>query len=330
MGKALRTGALLVGIAAAIGALTWLELRPEAARISGFVEADQIRTGSRVGGRVERVDVAEGDRVRVGQVLVELAPFDLLERLERARADLAAQRAERDEVVAGPRAGEVQAARARVDLALAKLTLAEQDSRRVERLASQDVASRQRRDEAAAGLRAARATVAAERESLALLEEGSRTEDVARAEARVRAAEANVQAIERQIAELRIVASVDGVVEALDLRPGDLVGAGVPVVSILDNSRLWVRAYVPESRLGLRIGDRARVAVDAYPGESFAGRVTFIATEAEFTPSNVQTPEERTKQVFRIKVDLEEGVGRLRPGMAADLWFEGPDRDGGA
>jgi multidrug resistance efflux pump len=89
-------------------------------------------------------------------------------------------------------------------------------------------------------------------------------------------------------------------------------------MSMLDTGGLWVRAYLPENR-HLELGQKVAVSVDAYPGESFGAEVTFISRQAEFTPSNVQTPEERSKQVFRIKVTLLEGLDRLRPGMAADV-----------
>ena len=110
------------------------------------------------------------------------------------------------------------------------------------------------------------------------------------------------------------------------MRPGDLVGANAPALSLLDPSRLWVRAYVPEGRLRLVIGQEVTLRVDPFPDETFRGRVSFIARDAEFTPGNVQTPEERSKQVFRIKVDLLDGFDRLRPGMSADVMLDDADR----
>ena len=95
-----------------------------------------------------------------------------------------------------------------------------------------------------------------------------------------------------------------------------------PVMSLVDMERLWVRAYVPENQLGIREGDRVTVSVDSYPDKSFAAHISFISRTAEFTPGNVQTPEDRSKQVVRIKVTLDEGLDRLRPGMAADIWFD--------
>ena len=91
---------------------------------------------------------------------------------------------------------------------------------------------------------------------------------------------------------------------------------------MIDHRRLWVRAYVPQNRLDVQLGQACYVTVDSYPDERFAAEITYIAQQAEFTPSNVQTPEERSKQVFRIKVTLREGLDRLRAGMAADVWLE--------
>jgi multidrug resistance efflux pump len=127
--------------------------------------------------------------------------------------------------------------------------------------------------------------------------------------------------------ELTVVSPCDCVVESIDLRPGDLVARDAPSVALLDLSRLWVRAYVPESRLGqVKNEHKVFVEVDSFPDERFAGHVSFISREGEFTPKNIQTPEERSKQVFRIKVLLDEGMDRLRIGMAADVLLDEADR----
>jgi multidrug resistance efflux pump len=186
------------------------------------------------------------------------------------------------------------------------------------------------------------------RENLALLEAGTRDEQIAQAEARleeatqawqlmvngyrkeeiaaakaaVDTAEAGLAAINRQIEELRVTAPVNGVVEAVDLEPGDLVTANAPMVSLMDTSDLWVRAYLPEDELNISVGQEVRVTVDSYREREFTGQITFIARQAEFTPGNVQTPEERSKQVFRAKVTLLDGQSDLRPGMAADVWLD--------
>jgi multidrug resistance efflux pump len=154
-----------------------------------------------------------------------------------------------------------------------------------------------------------------------LLVKGSRTEDIDEAKAAADAADAAVAAVDRQIEELVVRAPSDGVVDAVELRPGDLVAPNAPVLTIVDGARLWVRAYVPENRLDVQIGQELEVSVDSFPGRRFKAHVTFVAREAEFTPGNVQTPDERSKQVFRVKVEFGEGRDVLRPGMSADVWL---------
>ena len=149
---------------------------------------------------------------------------------------------------------------------------------------------------------------------------GYRQEEVAQAKAKVEAAEGALAAIQAQLRELQIVAPVNGVVESLELRPGDLTAPGGPVMSMMESEELWVRAYLPEN-LQLEVGQSVPVTVDAFSDE-FAGTVTYISRQAEFTPSNVQTPEERSKQVFRIKVAIRDESKRLRPGMSADVWLK--------
>src|SRR6185503_11878163 len=241
----------------------------------------------------------------------------------------------------GPRPQELETARAQLGLAQAELELAEIENQRAVKLFQDNVDSREVLDRTANELKTAQAAVRVRREELGLLEEGTRQEDIQEAKAQLdeadqalklkqlgfrkediaysravmTAAEAKLRAIEKQIEELSIRAPVKGTVEAVELQPGDLVAINAPVLSILDGGRLWVRAYVPENRLNVQLGQKVPVFVDSFPGEEFSGRISFIAREAEFTPVNVQTQEERSKQVFRIKVLLEEGKERLRPGM---------------
>lgn len=368
---------LLALVAAALAAPLFVgQLVHEPQVVSGFVEADEIRVGSLVGGRVAAVRVEEGQRVTKGQALLELEPFDLEEERALAAAEVAQARAvldelragsrpeaiaqaaaRRDELAAqleelenGPRAQEIEVGRASVELARARLELSDLEAARAESLVASDALSRELRDRAITNQRVAGAELSAAQASLGLLEEGTRPEAIAGARARlaqaeeawkeavagpraeeiaaasaaVDAAAARLAAAERRLAETRVAAPVDGVVEAVDLQPGDLVAAGAPVLSLMDGSRLWVRAYVPEDRLDLRVGQTLEVGVDSFPGERFEGRLSFVARQAEFTPGNVQTPDERAKQVFRVHVDLVEGLDRLRPGMAADVYLGDP------
>jgi multidrug resistance efflux pump len=311
-----------LGLGVLLVALRCSQERHEPFRVSGFLEADEIQVGSRVGGRVAKVHVDEGSRVAAGDVLVELEPFDLLERRAELEARARALAARLDELRAGPRRQEIEAARARLDAARAALALAELDEQRTRSLVEDAIRSREALDRSQAVLESARADVRASQEELDLLEEGSRKEDVAAAEAELEAARAALRALERSIDELTVRSPAAAVVEACRLEPGDLVAPGAPMLSLRDASELRVRAYVPQDRLSFALGAPAAVSVDAHPGRRFRARVTFIAPAGEFTPSNVQTPEERSQVVVRVRVTLDEGLELLRPGIAADVWFE--------
>lgn len=361
---------------AALAVLLWTQQRREPFFVSGFIEADDIRLGSRIGGRVERVLVQEGATVTAGQALITLEPYDLRERLaeaqallasreaalsrlqtgfrreeiERARATRARYQAVLDRLVAGKRPLEISMLEHKLAMAEAEMRDAQREFERVRPLAERGEAAQNELERARYALEARRAAVALARDelalaregtrreeiaeaqamlaeaaaSLALLEAGSRAEDVAQAQAEVEAARSEVAARQRQLDELVIAAPRDARVEALDLQPGDLIAPHAPVISLIDPRSLYVRAYVPENRLNIALGQRVWLRVDSLAGRYFPARIAYISSQAEFTPSNVQTPEERSKQVFRIKAVLEDGHDLLRAGMSADVLFEAP------
>ena len=313
---------LLLALLGLLAALRWSQQRSEPFRVSGFLEADEIRVGSRVGGRVARMHVDEGSLVEAGAVLVELEPYDLLERRAELSARVHALEARLAELRAGPRKQEIEAARAQLAAAVAARSLAELDEARTRSLVEEAIQSRATLDRSQAVLGSTRANVRAAEEELGLLEEGTRQEELSKAEAELEAAQASMRALERSIDELVVRAPSAAVVEACELEPGDLVAPGAPVVVLRETSALRVRAYVPQDHLAFTVGAAAWVTVDAFPGRRFRAHVDFIAPRAEFTPNNVQTPEERSQVVVRVRVTLEEGQDLLRPGVSADVWFE--------
>ena len=358
-----------------VALLVFSQWRQPPAKVSGYIEADDMRLGSRVGGRVAEVLVQEGQTVAAGAVLVRLEAYDLGERQQQAEAEHAsrcavlkrlqsgfrveeiAQAAARVERLTqkvkrledGPRPEEIAAARSRQKLAQAQLDRAKLTydrnaalfrtesgavtrdimDRSTEELKVAEAAKETRDQELLLlekGTRAeeiaeAKAELTEAEQAWLLTKNGSRAEDIEQAQAAVAAAKAALDAILTQWADLEVKSPVGGIVDAVDLQPGDLVAPSAPVLSVIDTSRLWVRAYVPENRLQVKLGDQLPVTVDSFPSERFTGEVTYISRQAEFTPSNVQTPDERSKQVFRIKVTLKTGADKLRPGMAADVWL---------
>ena len=366
--------AALVAVAAFAVALSgfWWPWRDAGARtVSGTIEAHEILVGSKMGGRVAKVHVREGDRVKPGQVLLELERDEMEARKADAAAAVAQAQAIFDQLLAGsrpeeiararamaraaqqtlagvktwPRPEEVAQARAEVAAAEADLAFAEAQYRRFEDLFTDGAISAAERDNARSRRDADRAKVASLRERLRALETGSRPEDIGAAEGRfkeaeaartlvekgpreeeirqaraaLQAARARLQVIEAQLAEMVVVSPADAVVEVFDARPGNLVAPNKPLATLIE-PELWVRVYVPESQIGrLRLGQEVAVRVDSFPGRRFRGVVEQINRRAEFTPRNVQTPEERVNQVFGVKVRLDNREGLLRAGMAADV-----------
>ena len=271
--------------------------------LSGAIEARDVEVGSLLGGRVAAVHVEEGSAVVAGQPIVTFET-DLVDAQVREQEAVAAQAAATlARVLKGPRSEEVARAKAEWDNA-------ERERRRLEALRKEGIVARQEYDDAAT-----KAEVA--RKSYEELERGSRAEDVAAAQAALDREQQRLRYVKRQREEALVKAPATGIVQSLDLRPGDLVPANRPVATILEPAQLWVRVYVPEPRLGLvRVGQAAAVTVDTFPGREFRGRVVEIRDRAEYTPRNIQTVEQRSEQVFGVKVAIDPAP-ELKPGMAA-------------
>ncbi|HET9529362.1 MAG TPA: efflux RND transporter periplasmic adaptor subunit [Blastocatellia bacterium] len=268
------------------------------------------------------------------------------EEIAAARAQAQAARAALEQARRGPRQQEIDTARADLNAAEADFEVARLSFQRIEQLAQNGVVSRQDYDNARAAFDRARARREAARQRLDLLLAGTRSEEIERAEREYQQAEANrllvergprkeeiaaaraeleraraaLQQIETQQAELEVRSPADAFVEVLEVRPGDLINPGSTVATLVEVDRLWVQVYVPEPELGhVQLGKDVSVKVDTFEDESFTGRIEQIANRGEFTPRNVQTREERTHQVFAVRVRLENGSERLRAGMAADV-----------
>jgi HlyD family secretion protein len=165
----------------------------------------------------------------------------------------------------------------------------------------------------------AEAQVAAAQAALDELEAGPTAEEVAIAEAGVRQAEAAVRLVDAQIAQLTLTAPMDGIVTSRSAQVGETATAGAPLLTIANLDEVTLVIYVPENRVGqVRLGQEVEVQVDSFPSQVFAGHVTNIAGEAEFTPRNVQTQEERVNLVFAVKVSIPNADQQLKPGMPAD------------
>jgi multidrug resistance efflux pump len=276
--------------------------------VSGTIETDEVHVASRYGGRVVTISAQEGDTLKAGQMIIELEATELKARRNQAAALLT-------ELEAGPRKEEIEAARSEWEAQKAELEFARVDAERAKGLYQQKAVSETDRDRAVSRAQVLEKSVAAAKSRYDLLLAGTRPERIAQARAQL-------AEIDTQIGEMRIVAPGDSVLEVLHVKVGDVLAPNREVATLLLPQHIWVRVFVPEPWLGhIKLHDAVNVRVDSFPNKDFSGTVEQIGSAAEFTPRNVQTVDERIKQVFGIKVRLDNREGQLRAGMSADVIF---------
>jgi HlyD family secretion protein len=283
---------------------------------SGHVEATEVRLSSKVAGHVEAIRVEEGDKVTAGQEIARIDTTDVRLVLDAAVAERAQADAERRLKVAGSRKEDIAEAEAQVQRAQADLRGAQEDLERMEKLLASGSGTDKSRDDARTRRDMAAANLEAARERRRKLSAGSRPEEIDSATARVAAADAKIAQLKQQIADAVIASPVDGVVTEKLAENGELLTRGTGLVVVTELARPWLTIYVPEPDLGrVRLGQEAEVTTDA--GQKRTGRVTYVSSQAEFTPKNVQTPDERAKLVYKIKIGLDNADGLFKPGMPA-------------
>ena len=290
-----------------------------------------MRVAPEVGGRVTELAVGEGDRVQVGAVIARLDTADTQLAIQRAKADREQAAAGLRLLQAGARpeeirqaAAEVQTAEADSNAAEAELQSATADLERFEALLKSNSGSQKQRDDAATRRAVAAARLAASRqraraagEALARLKAGARVDEIAAARAKVAAADAQMSALEKDLADAVLTSPVAGIVTLKLIDAGEVVAPRTPVVVVTDLDRAWANVYVDEPVVPrLKLGQKMVLITDA--GHRLDGTITFISPKAEFTPRNVQTAEERSRLVYRIKVTTDNREGILKSGMPVE------------
>jgi len=314
------------------------DARPAPLEASGTVEATEADLGFQIPGRIEFVTPREGDDVAAGAELAALDRTELGALRDAAAAQLGMAEARLRELERGSRRQEVASAEAAVVAARQREDEASTDAERARRLHEGGAISRQAleaRETAHATTRAAR--IQAE-QALALTREGPRTETREAQRAQVEQARAQLDRTEATLAQAAIRAPFAGRITVRHREHGEVVSPGAPVLTLLDRGDRWVRIYVPEDRMGrVFIGQGAEIRSDTWPERRYAGTVVFLSSEAEFTPRNVQTPEERTRLVYAVKVRITGDPDfDLKPGIPADVRLieegsaqEGAEDEGG-
>lgn len=252
--------------------------------VSGTIEVDEVHVGPRSGGRVEKIFAQEGDKLTPGQTIVSLDAAEL-----KARRELAA--------------AQINSAIHDAEAQNAQLEFMRDDALRQQDLLKRKVVSPSDAERTASVARAQEKIVEA-------------------AKMRVVQARAQLADIDAQLAEMQVKAPTDSILEVLSVKVGDVLAPNREVATLILPQHLWVRVFVPEPWLGLiKVGDPVHLRVDSFPGKDFDGTVEQVNRQAEFTPRNVQTVEDRIRQVYGVKIRLPNNEDKLRAGMSADVVF---------
>ncbi|MGC8503661.1 MAG: efflux RND transporter periplasmic adaptor subunit [Acidithiobacillus sp.] len=327
--KKKRAAAAVLVLAIGAGAAYWFT-RPHApsnvVTIYGNIDIRQVQAAFDDNGRILDLKVQEGDRVKKGQLLAELDPVRFQDAVAKDQGQVAAQEQVLARLLAGSRPEEIAEARAEAAAAQATLANAEITWQRQQSLAAEQYVPKQSLDNAAAALKTARANLDHAQQALILAIKGPRKEDIAAARHQLQADQAALSLAQRELVDSKLYAPEEGVVQDRILEPGDMVNPQTPVFTLALDNPVWVRAYLPEKALGqVRLGMKAWIESDSFPGKRFPGWVGFISPTAEFTPKTVETTELRTELSYRVRVYACNPEHRLRLGMPVTV--EIPLRD---
>jgi len=290
-------------------------------RASGHIEATEIRLAAKVGGRLLEAPLEEGHTVSAGELVARFETIDAEHQLAQARATVEGADAQLRLLLAGSRAEDLRRTEEQMAQAQAELDAARRDLERLSGLADRGSATEKSRDDAATRQEVAERSVAATRAQLDKLVAGPRRQEIEAARAQRAAAEAMVSAVEQQIVDGTVLTPTAGVITTRVAEPGEVLPPGATLAVLTDLARPWLTVWIDEPSLSrVTLGQRVSVRVDG-SDRDFEGTVSFISPVAEFTPKNVQTPDERAKLVFRIKVQLANPEGIFKPGMPADAYF---------
>lgn len=299
------------------------EKAAEPLQATGTIEATSVELSAKVAGTIAAFRVEEGDAVSRGELVAELSRSDLVAQRERdAMAVLIAENRLR-ELLSGPREQEKEIAAAEVRIAEANFQKAKADLERRQLLFEQGAVTQEELERYRIGLEVAQSQLQAARARLSLLEAGSRPEAIAAARAEVERSRAALKATDAMLQDLKVYSPISGVVVAKNYSEGEYVQAGASLATIADLSHLWIKVYVATDDLPrVRLGQRVRFTVSGDPAV-YQGVVTWISSKGEYTPKSVQTKRERANVVFAMKIGIDDEKGRLKPGMPADVVFDG-------
>ena len=315
---------LLIVVLAAVAALiVYAVTRPSGQgdhiRVSGNIEVTQVQLSFRLAGWVRERPVDEGYVVKPGDLVAALDPTELQADARQRQGAAEAAEFALAALVAGSRPEEIAAAKATVERAAAEVGFWQAEVARQSKLVETGAVSATQLDTSRMSLNVAKATESETQQRYELVRQGPRQEDIDQARGRTKEARQALAVAQTHLDYATLASPLPGVVLSKNVEPGEFVAAGTPIVTIGNLQDMWLRAYIGGTDLGkVKLGQAVKVYTDSFPQKAYAGKVTFISSEAEFTPKTVQTNKERVKLVYRIKITIDNPNMELKPGMPAD------------
>jgi HlyD family secretion protein len=333
---------IVLGLVLMLGGLTlggcaFFKKNANTIEATGNVEMTEVTVSSKVAGRVEQLRVDEGQKVKKGDLLLRLDHDDLETQITAAQANLTVANLRNQQLTCASKlagqnrrsshslkAAQIELAVNNKNAAKASYEKAVKDLQRMTRLYQEQVVSKAEYDQAVTARDTTQAQYRACENQVTLAQNAAETDDIflagRQAEAQLKQAETNLVMLQIKLKNARIVAPVSGVVANKLTELGEVVSQGTPLLVILDNARPWVKVYLPlVAAEKVSLGQKVLIAIDAFPEQKFCGKIFFIAVEAEFTPKNYQSQDERVKQVYAVKIALDNSSGIFKAGMPVDV-----------
>jgi HlyD family secretion protein len=288
---------------------------------SGNIEAINITVSAKVSGEIIQILKDEGTQVIKGDTVLIIDPETLELKLAEANATREYAEAQYNLLLKGSRKEDVNQAEENLNQAQISLELAEKDKERMVNLYKSKSITKKQYDDAVANYQIALARFNSAKENFNKIKNLARPEELIQAEANLKRQEANLQLIQKSLNDCYVTSPTNGFIVKKFVEPGETTGMMSSLFQVSDLTKVELVIYIPETQLGkIKLGQTADVYVDTYPEKPYEGKVIYISPEAEFTPKNIQTQEERTKLVFAVKVQIPNPDFELKSGMPADAF----------
>lgn len=286
---------------------------------SGTIESVNVTVSSKATGQIKKLNFNEGDRIKQGDLLVEM-DHDLLDiQLRQAESGVDLANAQLRLLLRGARKEDVRQSEELMRQAKINLELAKTDLDRTSQLLKDNAITQKQYDDAKGRYDLALTQMRGANENLTKVRTIIRPEEIDQARANLKRAISSVDMLKKNIEDCNIYSPVNGFVSKKFVEMGENVSPSTSIVRISNLETINLVIYIPESHLAkIKLGQKADVTIDAFKDKTFQGKIIYISPEAEFTPKNIQTPEERTKLVFAVKIEIPNPQFELKPGLPAD------------